>query len=106
MDVKVGADDVKKLYAYKVQTTGSFAFTADKAETELSQLWQHPAKSPMVCTGLFVDRKGVYGLLAQQNTTGGADLYALGKIVRYTYDGSTQLTPVALSGNNSGLNPV
>ncbi len=106
MDVKVGSDDVKKLYAYKVQTAGSFAFTADKAETELSQLWQHPTKSPMVCTGLFVDRKGVYGLLAQQNTTGGADLYALGKIVRYTYDGSTQLTQVALSGNNSGLNPA
>ncbi len=106
MDVKVGSDDVKKLYAYKMQTAGSFAFTADKAETELSQLWQHPAKSPMVCTGLFVDRKGVYGLLAQKNTTGGADLYALGKIVRYTYDGSTQLTPVALSGNNSGLNPA
>lgn len=106
MDVKVGSDDVKKLYAYKMQTAGSFAFTADKAETELSQLWQHPAKSPMVCTGLFVDRKGVYGLLAQKNTTGGADFYALGKIVRYTYDGSTQLTPVALSGNNSGLNPA
>lgn len=106
MDVKVGSDDVKKLYAYKMQTAGSFAFTADKAETELSQLWQHPTKSPMVCTGLFVDRKGVYGLLAQKNTTGGADLYALGKIVRYTYDGSTQLTPVALSGNNSGLNPA
>ncbi|WP_231364448.1 hypothetical protein [Treponema socranskii] len=106
MDVKVGADDVKKLYAYKMQTAGSFAFTADKAETELSQLWQHPAKSPMVCTGLFVDRKGVYGVLAQKNTTGGADLYALGKIVRYTYDGSTQLTPVVLSGNNSGLNPA
>ncbi|MFC1237889.1 hypothetical protein ACFGOO_00465 [Treponema vincentii] len=106
MDVEVGSDDVKKLYAYKMQTAGSFAFTADKAETELSQLWQHPTKSPMVCTGLFVDRKGVYGLLAQQNTTGGADFYALGKIVRYTYDGSTQLTPVVLSGNNSGLNPA
>ncbi|EEV20963.1 hypothetical protein TREVI0001_0959 [Treponema vincentii ATCC 35580] len=106
MDVEVGTNGVKKLYAYKMQTAGSFAFTADKAETELPQLWQHPTKSPMVCTGLFVDRKGVYGLLAQQNTTGGADLYALGKIVRYTYDGSTQLTPVVLSGNNSGLNPA
>lgn len=106
MDVEVGTNGVKKLYAYKMQTAGSFAFTADKAETELSQLWQHPTKSPMVCTGLFVDRKGVYGLLAQQNTTGGADLYALGKIVRYTYDGSTQLTQVTLTGNNSGLNPA
>lgn len=106
MDVKVGSDDVKKLYAYKVQTAGSFAFTTDKAETALDELWQHPTKSPMVCTGLFADRKGVYGLLAQKNVTGGAAFYALGKIVRYTYDGSTQLTPVVLSGNNSGLNPA
>ena len=106
MDVKVGADDVKKLYAYKMQTAGSFAFTADKAETELDELWQHPIKSPMVCTGLFADRKGVYGVLAQKNVIGGAAFYALGKIVRYTYDGSTQLTPVVLSGNNSGLNPA
>ena len=104
MDVKVGSDDVKKLYAYKVQTAGSFAFTTDKAETALDELWQHPTKSPMVCTGLFADRKGVYGVLAQQNVIGGAAFYALGKIVRYTYDGSTQLTPVVLSGNNSGLN--
>ena len=106
MDVKVGSDDVKKLYAYKMQTAGSFAFTADKAETELSQLWQHPTKNPMICIGLFADRKGVYGLLVQKNVTGGAAFYALGKIVRYTYDGSTQLTQVALSGNNSGLNPA
>ncbi|MGI5116487.1 hypothetical protein IZU26_05575 [Treponema sp. SP13] len=106
MDVKVGSDDVEKLYAYKVQTAGSFAFTTDKAETELDELWQHPIKSPMVCTGLFADRKGVYGVLAQKNVIGGAAFYALGKIVRYTYDGSTQLTPVALSGNNSGLNPA
>ena len=106
MDVEVGTNDVKKLYAYKMQTAGSFAFTTDKAETELDELWQHPTKSPMVCTGLFADRKGVYGLLAQKNVIGGAAFYALGKIVRYTYDGSTQLTPVVLSGNNSGLNPA
>lgn len=106
MDVKVGSDDVEKLYAYKVQTAGSFAFTTDKAETALDELWQHPTKSPMVCTGLFADRKGVYGLLAQKNVIGGAAFYALGKIVRYTYDGATQLTPVVLSGNNSGLNPA
>lgn len=105
MDVKVGSDDVKKLYAYKMQTVGSFAFATDKTETELSKL-RDDDKNPMVCTGLFADRKGVYGVLAQKNVTGGADFYALGKIVRYTYDGSTQLTPVALSGNNSGLNPV
>ncbi|UTC47242.1 hypothetical protein E4N72_05230 [Treponema vincentii] len=103
MDVEVGSDDVKKLYAYKMQTAGSFAFTTGKAETELSKL-RDDDKNPMVCTGLFADRKGVYGVLAQQNVIGGAAFYALGKIVRYTYDGSTQLTPVALSGNNSGLN--
>ncbi|WP_253819037.1 hypothetical protein [Treponema vincentii] len=106
MDVEVGSDDVKKLYAYKMQTAGSFSFTGGNAETELDELWQHPTKSPMVCTGLFADRKGVYGLLAQKNVIGGAAFYALGKIVRYTYDGSTQLTPVVLSGNNSGLNPA
>ena len=105
MNVKVGSDDVKKLYAYKMQTAGSFAFTTDKAETELSKL-RDDDKNPMVCTGLFADRKGVYGVLAQKNVTGGAAFYALGKIVRYTYDGSTQLMPVALSGNNSGLNPA
>ena len=106
MDVEVGTNDVKKLYAYKMQTAGSFSFTGGNAETELDELWQHPTKSPMVCTGLFADRKGVYGLLAQKNVIGGAAFYALGKIVRYTYDGSTQLTPVVLSGNNSGLNPA
>ena len=105
MDVKVGSDDVKKLYAYKMQTAGSFAFTTDKAEAELSKL-RDDDKNPMVCTGLFADRKGVYGLLAQKNVIGGAAFYALGKIVRYTYDGATQLTPVVLSGNNSGLNPA
>ena len=105
MDVNVGSDDVKKLYAYKMQTAGSFAFTTDKAEAELSKL-RDDDKNPMVCTGLFADRKGVYGLLAQKNVIGGAAFYALGKIVRYTYDGSTQLTPVVLSGNNSGLNPA
>lgn len=105
MDVKVGSDDVKKLYAYKVQTAGSFAFTTDKAEAELSKL-RDDDKKPMVCTGLFADRKGVYGVLAKKNVIGGAAFYALGKIVRYTYDGSTQLTPVTLSGNNSGLNPA
>ncbi|EPF28620.1 hypothetical protein HMPREF9195_01318 [Treponema medium ATCC 700293] len=105
MDVKVGSDNVKKLYAYKMQTAGIFAFTTDKTETELSKL-RDDDKNPMVCTGLFADRKGVYGMLAQKNVIGGAAFYALGKIVRYTYDGSTQLTPVALSGNNSGLNPA
>ena len=105
MDVEVGTNGVKKLYAYKVQTAGSFAFTTDKAEAELSKL-RDDDKNPMVCTGLFADRKGVYGLLAQKNVIGGAAFYALGKIVRYTYDGSTQLTPVVLSGNNSGLNPA
>ena len=105
MDVEVGTNDVKKLYAYKMQTAGSFAFTTDKAEAELSKL-RDDDKNPMVCTGLFADRKGVYGLLAQKNVIGGAAFYALGKIVRYTYDGSTQLTPVVLSGNNSGLNPA
>ncbi|QSH92299.1 hypothetical protein C5N99_07460 [Treponema medium] len=105
MDVEVGTNGVKKLYAYKMQTAGSFAFTTDKAEAELSKL-RDDDKNPMICIGLFADRKGVYGLLVQKNVTGGADFYALGKIVRYTYDGSTQLTPVALSGNNSGLNPA
>ena len=105
MDVEMGTNDVKKLYAYKMQTAGSFAFTTDKAEAELSKL-RDDDKNPMVCTGLFADRKGVYGLLAQKNVIGGAAFYALGKIVRYTYDGSTQLTPVVLSGNNSGLNPA
>jgi len=105
MDVEVGINRVKKLYAYKVQTAGSFAFTTDKTEAELSKL-RDDDKNPMVCTGLFADRKGVYGLLAQKNVIGGAAFYALGKIVRYTYDGSTQLTPVVLSGNNSGLNPA
>jgi len=109
MDVQ-GTPDEKKLYAYKMETASkdSFAFTGDSADAELRALRPVAALATLdkrTCTGLFADGQGVYALLTQQDPYSGISPYALGQVVRFSYDGST-LTEDTSVPNSRGLNPA
>ena len=109
MDVQ-GTPDEKKLYAYKMETASkdSFAFTGDSADAELRALRPVAALATLdkrTCTGLFADGQGVYALLTQQDPYSGISPYALGQVVRFSYDGST-LTEDTSVPNSGGLNPA
>ena len=109
MDVQ-GTPDEKKLYAYKMETASkdSFAFTGDSADAELRALRPVAALATLdkrTCTGLFADGQGVYALLTQQDPYSDISPYALGQVVRFSYDGST-LTEDTSVPNSGGLNPA
>ena len=109
MDVQ-GTPDEKKLYAYKMETASkdSFAFTGDSADAELRALRPVAALATLdkrTCTGLFADGQGVYALLTQQDPYSGISPYALGQVVRFSYNGST-LTEDTPLPNSGGLNPA
>ncbi|UTC46449.1 hypothetical protein E4N72_07670 [Treponema vincentii] len=100
----------KKLYAYKMETASkdSFAFTGASADAELRALRPVAALATLdkrTCTGLFADGQGVYALLTQQDPYSGISPYALGQVVRFSYDGST-LTEDTSVPNSGGLNPA
>ena len=100
----------KKLYAYKMETASkdSFAFTGDSADAELRALRPVAALATLdkrTCTGLFADGQGVYALLTQQDPYSDISPYALGQVVRFSYDGST-LTEDTSVPNSGGLNPA
>lgn len=109
MDVQ-GTPDEKKLYAYKMETASkdSFAFTGDSADAELRALRPVAALATLdkrTCTGLFADGQGVYALLTQQDPYSDISPYALGQVVRFSYNGST-LTEDTPLPNSGGLNPA
>ena len=108
MDVQDGINVKKQLYAYTMNTSSiyNFSLTAPPAEKvpELPKL-RSGTQTETRCTGLFADRQGVYALLTQQTPQSSIAPYALGKVVRFGYDGTT-LTEDASLPNDGGLNPA
>ena len=108
MDVQDGINVKKQLYAYTMNTSSiyNFSLTAPPAEKvpELPKL-RSGTQTETRCTGLFADRQGVYALLTQQTPQSSIAPYALGKVVRFGYDGTT-LTEDASLPNGGGLNPA
>ncbi|UTC48839.1 hypothetical protein [Treponema vincentii] len=108
MDVQDGINVKKQLYAYTMNTSSiyNFSLTAPPAEKvpELPKL-RSGTQTETRCTGLFADRQGVYALLTQQTPHSSIAPYALGKVVRFGYDGTT-LTEDASLPNDGGLNPA
>ena len=105
MDVQSTPDE-KKLYAYTMNTSSiaAFSFTGASVEKSLPEL-RSGTSAKTQCTGLFADGKGVYALLTQQDPYSGISPYALGQVVRFSYDGST-LTEDTSVPNSGGLNPA
>ena len=101
-----GTPDERKLYAYTMNTSSiaAFSFTGASVEKSLPEL-RSGTSMPTQCTGLFADGKGVYALLTQQDPYSGISPYALGQVVRFSYDGST-LTEDTSVPNSGGLNPA
>ena len=108
MDVQDGINVKKQLYAYTMNTSSiyNFSLTAPPAEKvpELPKL-RSGTQTETRCTGLFADRQGVYALLTQQTPQSSIAPYALGKVVRFGYDGTTLMEDASLP-NDGGLNPA
>ncbi|MBM7021867.1 hypothetical protein [Treponema sp. Marseille-Q4523] len=93
---------VNKLFACKVELSGSILTLSNKIEKQLPKVRQDNAfdNNHTECTGLFADEDGVYCLLNEQKLDSGM-LYALGQLVRYTYTGSAFIHETKI-----GLNPA
>ena len=104
MDVQ-GLTNQKKLYAYTMNTSSIAAFSLNETANEPLPELRSGTSMPTQCTGLFADGQGVYALLTQQDPYSGISPYALGQVVRFSYDGST-LTEDTSVPNSGGLNPA
>jgi len=100
-----GTPDERKLYAYTMNTSPIGAFSLNKTANESLPELRSGTSMPTQCTGLFADGQGVYALLTQQDLYSGVSPYALGQVVRFSYNGST-LTEDTSVPNSGGLNPA
>ncbi|MFC1239190.1 hypothetical protein ACFGOO_07105 [Treponema vincentii] len=104
MDVQ-GLTNQKKLYAYTMNTSSIAAFSLNETANEPLPELRSGTSMPTQCTGLFADGQGVYALLTQQDPYSGISPYALGQVVRFSYDGSTLAEDTSVP-NSGGLNPA
>ncbi len=100
-----GTPDERKLYAYTMNTSSIAAFSLNETANEPLPELRSGTSAKTQCTGLFADGQGVYALLTQQDPYSGISPYALGQVVRFSYDGST-LTEDTSVPNSGGLNPA
>ncbi|EEV19882.1 B domain protein [Treponema vincentii ATCC 35580] len=105
MDVEESTNAKKKLYAYTMNTSSIGAFSLNETANEPLPELRSGTSMPTQCTGLFADGQGVYALLTQQDPYSDISPYALGQVVRFSYDGST-LTEDTSVPNSGGLNPA
>jgi len=99
----VALPTVYKLFVCKAELSGTTLTLTKVGETQsIDKLRTEPVfgNNNTNCTGLFADESGVYCLLNEQGLHNG-NSYALGKLIRCTYSGSTLTDTTEI-----GLNPA